>query len=179
MVAPLRLEKGVVETSELVARAKTGDADAFGDLYVQHASLVRSVLLAHAEPQDVSDLAHDTFLLAIQRISDLRDANAFPAWLASIARNVARSHHRSSRDASPLNEDIPAPFDSSDSAIECARVLGILKTLPENMREPLLLRLVEGLSGEEIAESLGISHASVRVNLHRGLKMLREKLEAK
>lgn len=176
MVVPLRSEESFLDTAPLVMHAKSGDADAFGVLYLRHAPLVRSVLLSYAAPDDVPDLAQDTFLLALKQIKDLRDPTAFTAWLASIARNVARAHHRSARHAEPLNHNIPAPLDSVDPGIECARVLSVLQTLPENLREPLLLRLLEGKSGEEIARDLGISHASVRVNLHRGLKMLREKL---
>ncbi len=177
MVATSRAEKTILDTAELVARAKSGDTDAFGVLYLRHAPLVRSVLLAHAQPDDVADLAQDTFLTALKRIGDVRDPSAFTGWLASIARNIARAHHRSARVAEPLNDDIPAPVDSTESAVECSRVLKAMKTLPENLREPLLMRLVEGMSGEEIAASLGISHGSVRVNLHRGLRMLRQKLE--
>jgi RNA polymerase sigma-70 factor (ECF subfamily) len=55
-------------------------------------------------------------------------------------------------------------------------VLAAVRTLPEAYRETLMLRLVEGLSGPEIAEKTGMTSASVRVNLHRGMKQLREKL---
>ena len=56
--------------------------------------------------------------------------------------------------------------------------LDAVKSLPEAYRETLVLRLVEGLSGPEIAERTGLTPASVRVNLHRGMKLLREKLGA-
>jgi RNA polymerase sigma-70 factor (ECF subfamily) len=55
-------------------------------------------------------------------------------------------------------------------------VLATIRTLPEAYREPLLLRLVEGMSGSEIAERTGLTHGSVRVNLHRGMTLLRQKL---
>ena len=54
--------------------------------------------------------------------------------------------------------------------------LAVLRTLPETYREPLMLRLVEGMTGPEIALRMGLTHGSVRVNLHRGMQMLREKL---
>ena len=56
-------------------------------------------------------------------------------------------------------------------------MLGIIRSLPEAYRETLVLRLVEGMTGPEIAERTGLTPASVRVNLHRGMKMLREQLE--
>jgi RNA polymerase sigma-70 factor (ECF subfamily) len=54
--------------------------------------------------------------------------------------------------------------------------LAVIRTLPEAYRETLILRLVEGFTGPEIAERTGLTPGSVRVNLHRGMQMLREKL---
>src|SRR5215213_11609638 len=117
MVAPLRAEKIVVDAATLVGLAKDGDSNAFGELYVRHAPLVRALLLAHAPPDDVPDLAHDTFLIAMKRISDVRNLDAFGPWIASIARNVARAHHRASRETEQLTDDIPGPAVGTDSAI--------------------------------------------------------------
>ena len=55
-------------------------------------------------------------------------------------------------------------------------MLTAIRTLPDAYREPLILRLVEGMTGPEIAARTGLTPASVRVNLHRGLKQLRERL---
>ena len=62
-------------------------------------------------------------------------------------------------------------------ASESLAVLDAIRKLPEAYRDTLVLRLVEGMSGNEIAERTGLTPASVRVNLHRGMKLLREKLE--
>jgi RNA polymerase sigma-70 factor (ECF subfamily) len=55
-------------------------------------------------------------------------------------------------------------------------VLDVIRTLSDSYRETLVLRLVEGLSGPEIARRTGLTEGSVRVNLHRGMRLLREKL---
>jgi RNA polymerase sigma-70 factor (ECF subfamily) len=55
-------------------------------------------------------------------------------------------------------------------------ILAVVRALPEPYREPLILRLVEGMTGPEIARHTGLTHGSVRVNLCRGMQMLREKL---
>jgi RNA polymerase sigma-70 factor (ECF subfamily) len=57
-----------------------------------------------------------------------------------------------------------------------AEILELIRSLPEAYRETLVLRLVEGMTGPEIAARTGLTAASVRVNLHRGMKQLREKL---
>ena len=59
---------------------------------------------------------------------------------------------------------------------ETLMVLDAIRQLPDAYRDTLLMRLVEGMSGQEIAERTGLSPGSVRVNLHRGMKLLREKL---
>ena len=60
---------------------------------------------------------------------------------------------------------------------EAIAVLDTIRALPEAYRETLILRLVEGMTGPEISERTGLTPESVRVNLHRGMKMLRERLE--
>ena len=76
-----------------------------------------------------------------------------------------------------LPESLPAR-DGSEEA-EARAALEAIRSLPEAYRETLILRLVEGMTGVEIAERTGLTHGSVRVNLHRGLKVLRERLEGK
>jgi RNA polymerase sigma-70 factor, ECF subfamily len=61
--------------------------------------------------------------------------------------------------------------------VEARAILDVIRSLPEAYREPLVLRLVEGMSGQEISERTGLTPASVRVNLHRGMKLLRARLE--
>ena len=65
---------------------------------------------------------------------------------------------------------------TTQSPVEAIAVLDAVRGLPEAYRDTLILRLVEGMSGAEIAERTGLTPASVRVNLHRGMKLLREKL---
>jgi RNA polymerase sigma-70 factor (ECF subfamily) len=122
---------------------------------------------------EVDDLVQDVFLVAFKRIHTLREAGAFGGWLAMIARNRAVDFHRRRRETEELPEDL-AQKSSVDP--EAAEALTLIRTLPEAYRETLVLRLVEGMTGPEIAERTGLTPASVRVNLHRGMKMLREKL---
>jgi RNA polymerase sigma-70 factor (ECF subfamily) len=90
-----------------------------------------------------------------------------------IALNRAVDFHRRKRETEELPENL-AQRSSVDP--EAAEALNFIRTLPEAYRETLVLRLVEGMTGPEIAERTGLTPASVRVNLHRGMKLLREKL---
>lgn len=163
------------DTATLVVRARQGDRDAFSLLYQLHVRMVHGILLARIPRADVDDLLQDAFLTAMHRLETLREPAAFGAWLAQIARNRAIDHLRKRpRQTAALVEDPAAPDGDTSAALA---VLSEIKALPEAYRETLVLRLVEGLTGPEIAERTGLTHPSVRVNLHRGMKMLRARLE--
>ena len=164
-----------VEDARLVRAARDGDEGAFGRLYERYARVIHGVLLARAPRADVEDLVQDVFLSAWRRLETLRDPSAFGGWLAMIARNRATDFHRRSVDSVELPEDLTAA-ETTSSRSEALRVLQIIQGLPDAYRETLVLRLVEGMTGPEIATRTGLTPASVRVNLHRGMRMLRESL---
>jgi len=137
--------------------------------------MVHGVLLARVPRADVDDLAQDVFLSAWRRIESLRDPAFFPGWLASIARNHATDYMRG-RPAEPveLPHDLAAAGGHDHHLARGA--LDAVRALPEAYRETLVLRLVEGMTGPEIAARTGLTEGSVRVNLHRGMKLLRARL---
>lgn len=157
----------------LVRAARAGDRDAFEDLYRRYHRLVHGVLLARLPRADAEDLAQEVFLSAWLRLADLRNDEGFGGWLSAIARNRAASHSRSRPRETPLPEDLPGGPRADESP---EAVLSVIRRLPEAYREPLILRLVEGMSGPEIARETGLTEGSVRVNLHRGFAKLRELL---
>ena len=157
----------------MVQAVLAGDRDAYGSLYRSYAPMVHGILLARMPRSEVEDMVQEIFLHALKKLHTLRDANAFGPWVAMIARNRAMDFHRSSRETTELDEDL----GSTDSDQSRAReVLAIIATLPEAYRETLVLRLIEGMTGPEIAARTGLTSPSVRVNLHRGMKLLRQKL---
>lgn len=117
----------------------------------------------------------DVFVAALERMDTLRDGEAVGAWLAAIARNRVTDFLRSR----PTLVELPAELQAREDPrrAEVAEVLRAIRSLPEAFREPLVLRLVEGMTGEEIAERCGFTYDSIRVNLHRGMQKLREALK--
>ena len=160
----------------LVRRALEGDRDGFGQLYSLYGPLVHGILLARVPRSEVDDLVQDIFLHAFKKLNTLRDWASFGPWIAMIARNRAIDFHRRSRDTVEVTDDIRGTDESSSRATE---ILEVVKALPDAYRETLVLRLVEGMTGPEIATRTGLTPASVRVNLHRGMKLLKEKLGLK
>lgn len=157
----------------LVTAALEGDRDGFGQLYARFAPLVHGILLARVPRAEVDDLVQDIFLHAFRKLHTLRDRAAFGPWVAMIARNRAVDFHRRSRDTVEITDEVRGS-DTSDSRAN--EILELIRNLPDAYRETLVLRLVEGMTGPEIAARTGLTPASVRVNLHRGMKLLRQKL---
>ena len=162
----------------LVRAVQGGERDAFAALYDRFARTVHGIVVAHGPWQQAEDLTQEVFVRVYERLGELRDPGAFPAFVCAAARNAATSALR--RRAPRGGGDVPdVPSPHADPAVQAAdrdaaaAVLDRIRALPEAYRETLTLRLVEGLGGEEIALRTGMTHGSVRVNLTRGMAMLR------
>jgi RNA polymerase sigma-70 factor (ECF subfamily) len=177
---PVEEPAPATDAAALVEAARGGDRAAFGELYQRYARMVHGILIARVPRVDVDDLVQDVFLHAMRQLAALRDAAAFGGWLAVIARNRGNDHLRQTRATEPLDEAATATAAGDGTAsLEAQAVLRALRTLPEAYRETLALRLIEGMTGPEIAAATGLTPASVRVNLHRGMKQLRDRLEGR
>jgi RNA polymerase sigma-70 factor (ECF subfamily) len=159
----------------LVRAARAGDEASFAALYDRYVRLVHGLLLARVPYADADDLVQEVFITAWRRLDSLRDGAAFGGWVASIARNRATDHHRRDAGTVELPDDLVAP-GSTSAPSEALAALDAIRALPEAYRETLMLRLVEGMTGPEIAERTGLTPGSVRVNLHRGMRLLRARL---
>jgi RNA polymerase sigma-70 factor (ECF subfamily) len=157
-----------------VRDAQRGDRAAFADLYQRFARMVHGIVLARTVRTEVDDVVQDVFVTALERLADLREPAAFGGWLATIARHRATDYRRRTPITESLVDDVAAPRDPDN--LQARVILDAVRALPDAYRETLILRLVEGMTGAEIADRTGLTAASVRVNLHRGMKLLREKL---
>ncbi len=158
----------------LVEAARRGDSEAFARLYRAFAPAVHAVVLTKVPSEHAPDLVHDAFEKAFKELCNLKEPTAFPSWLNTIARNRAIDFVRRERPAEPLREDhLVAP---SSSPTIGAELLSLVRSLPETYCETLLMRFAEDMTGPEIAARTGMTPGSVRVNLSRGMKLLRAKL---
>ena len=164
-----------------VVAAQAGDRHAFAALHRDFGAMVHGLLLARVDPSTADDLTQEVFLSAWQRLDRLHEPLAWPSWLATIARNRALDHVRADRRADRRPGTLPPELATAapDPATrtEAEQLLAHIRELPDALVEPLILRLVEGLSGPEIAERTGLSPGYVRVNLHRGMAALRARLD--
>jgi RNA polymerase sigma-70 factor (ECF subfamily) len=163
--------------AELIAAARAGDRDAFGHLYARYARMVHGIALTRLGSQDADDVVQEVFVRAMEQLRTLRDLHAFGGWLAAIARHVIVDTVRLTRRSVEMGQE-PRMRETQHDELEARRAMAAIRALPEAYRDTVMLRLVEGMTGPEIAERTGLTAGSVRVNLHRGLKMLRERLES-
>jgi RNA polymerase sigma-70 factor (ECF subfamily) len=161
----------------LIRASRGGDRSAFGRLYTRYRRMIHAIILARVPHEEADDLVQEVFLAAMRELHGLRDERAFGGWLATIARNRAYGWHRRAVEVVEL-EDQPVRENQQDEQ-EARRALEAIRALPEAYRETLMMRLVEGMTGPEIAARSGLTPGSVRVNLHRGMQLLRESLEGR
>jgi RNA polymerase sigma-70 factor (ECF subfamily) len=181
-MAVLSIIEPKLREATLVQAAQDGDRVAFGTLYEEYGRLVHGVLLAHVGYQDAEDLMQDVFMKALKQLPKLREPAAFPGWLIAIARRTATDYLRNSKRTVALAPGLEA---GREAALEkgvapegaAFAILALIQRLPESYRETLVFRLVEGMTGPEIAARTGLTADSVRVNLCRGMKLLRDQLE--
>ena len=165
---------------ELLERAKAGDLNAFGELVRAFERRIRAVLFRLLDDaRDVDEAVQDTFVQAWRSLDRFRGDAAPYTWLYRIAVNEALMRRR--RKAIPTTELQEASVAGGEDAFAAADMRDFLierlRALPDDYRAAVVLRDVEGLSNEEVAETLGISVAAAKSRIHRGRMQLREELE--
>ena len=162
--------------ARLVERICAGEKDAFDELYKNLSPMVHGIILARVPRDEVDDIVQDVFISAYNNLHKLRDKKAVNSWVARIARNRAVEFYRRRK----LYDELPENLSHKESAkAEASEILDVIREMPEAYKDNLIMRLVEGMTGPEIAEKTGLSHSSVRVNLHRGMRILRGRLGIK
>ena len=185
------------DDAPLVQQAQSGDFSAFSTLVEKYSPRVYTLALRIVRrPEDASEVVQDTFLSAIEHITDFRSESRFDTWLMRIAANHAlkllRKRKRitlhSFQNPGPEDSyselphpDFIAPWTETPESIadrrETQELLDrAIDQLDEKYRVVFLLRDVEGLSIRETAETLGLSESNVKVRLLRARLMLREQL---
>jgi RNA polymerase sigma-70 factor (ECF subfamily) len=176
--------------SALVLEAQRGDRGAFEEVVRRTSRLLFSRLyLETGDPHLAEDLLQDTYLQAYRSLGTLSEPGNLRAWLLAIARNVtadaARRQTRQKRAAPPragpetlaaVPGPGPTPGEEAERAELRKRVVSVLRSLPEEYHLPLALRYIAGADHETIRTQLGLTNGSLRGLLHRGLKMLRDRL---
>lgn len=167
----------------LVARARDGDLDAFAELVRRHESRVRGVLVRLLDDdRDVEEAVQDTFVQAWRHLDRFRGEAQLFTWLYRIATNEAYMRRRRKRpQTTELDEETVGGPAGPEAAAETSDVreflLARIRELPFEYRAPLVLRDVEGLSNQEVADVLDISLPAAKSRIHRARMQIRAALE--
>jgi len=149
-------------------------------LWDRYAPTVHATLSNMVSPAEADDLMQDVAVVALDSIQSLRQPASFAGWLCVIARNTARDalRRRSQQVRVEIDEiEHPTTAGTASSLTDADEILHQIRRLPECYRKPLVLRLILQMSGAEIASQTGLTPGSVRVNLHRGMQLLRRRLQ--
>ena len=163
------------EEAALVAACRRGDEEAFARLVRRHEKRVfRLAGRFFRQPEDVEEVAQQTFLTIWQKLDTYRAKAPFEHWLTRVCLNCCYERLRKKQPSvEPLHENHAASPSEPTARLEVER---LLRTLPATDRFVLLLMRGEGWSVAEIAERLGWSRANVKVRAHRARKRLRQLL---
>ena len=181
-----------MDEATLIAAARSGDGDAFTELYQKHIGYVTSVGRATLRKSDVDDMCQDTFLVAFTKLHAFQGNSLFRTWVGHIALNLCLMTLQRARQASNGESHLvqidPAVlasdalegcfFACADKNLEgvAARLdlPRLLRVLKPDQRRVLEMAYLEGIPDQEIAKTLGLSHACVKSKIYHAKQRVRQ-----
>lgn len=167
-----------IEEKILLIRIRSGKAELFLNVYNNYSkSIYRYINFKIGHKETVEDINSEVFAKALEYILDkdrpiIRNLRPF---LYQLARAAVADHYRAKTNNLELGEDI-CDAKSADSPIETSMLEKSLNSLPDEQREAIMLKHVEGLSASEIGSIMDRSEGAIRVLIHRGMEKIREEV---
>ena len=169
------------DLESLILGAKDGDEQSMNRLVTIHKALVFTIILRMTNDYDASqDLTQETFIKVFMNIRKVKSVEHLRPWMCAIARNVVRDYFRKVKRSSTISlESIKDFHGQSDTAQVRRRMIiqNALAQLTEKDRMMLTLAYYQGMSHNEIAETMKMKASNIKIGIHRARKRLRKKLE--
>jgi RNA polymerase sigma-70 factor, ECF subfamily len=169
---------------ELVARWKAGDQRAATRLVERHADAVARFVASLGARHVSEDVVQDTFVRAFASIDGFRGESSLRTWLFTIARRLVLDQRRADRrrgeQVEVRDDDVRTAFDSLDALVADEterRMRKAVAGLTPTQREVFVLRVSEGMSYKEIADSVGTTEGAARVHYHNAMRAIKEFLD--
>jgi RNA polymerase sigma-70 factor, ECF subfamily len=183
--SPSTIAEDKAATLDYIRRAQSGDVDAFEQLYREHSPRIYALCLRlkAGDKSDATELLQDVFVKAWRRLDVFRGDCAFASWLHRLAVNTmlesARSDGRRIARVLPMEDTSRLAGAARSSGIELKMDMeNAIASLPRGARLAFVLHDVEGYQHQEIAEQLGVTVGTIKAQLHRARRLLRERLES-
>lgn len=177
----------ILSDEQVLSLASQGDREAFGQLYERYVGRIYNYIYYRTGSSfDAEDLTERVFFRALRHIRNYTDRGLpFSAWLYRIAHNLVANWHRdnSRRKEVPLDDGLMSPYHGELPETELLhseereRLLSVIRCLPADRQQLLILKFVEHMSNAEIAEIMGRTEGAVKSLYHRTLLSLRDDLE--
>jgi len=177
-------DQELLSESELIALASDGDADAFGALYEKYIDQIYNyIYFRTSNVKDAEDICSRVFIRALHHIERYEDRGyPFSAWLYRIAHNLVVNWYRDRErsDEISLGDQYPPPTmdgnveDRIEKENETEELLSVIHKLPEDRKELLILKHVEGLTNTEIGQIMDRTEGAIKALYHRTLESLRD-----
>ncbi len=168
-------------TEQVVSAAQQGDPDAITTLVCDsHAHVQRFARTLCSTPEDAEDAAQEALIVLYRKIGSLRATAALGSWMFQIVRNecIRRSRITLHKPTSAVTVE-PSAEDAALVRLEIERIVESIAELPAEQRAVLVLRDIQGLSGSDTAQALGLSRTAMKSRLHRGRKILHSQLSTR
>ncbi len=173
------------EEYAVIRKVLAGDRDRYAVLVDRYKDMAYNIAFRMLGDADAAkDMAQEGFIAAYNGLGEFQFNSRFSSWLYRIVVNKCRDHFRAGRETVPVDElcdSLAGPDPSPEKAASCRQtgdaVQQALDGLPPDYREVIVLKHIEGLDYQEIAEILGVSIGALKVRAHRGREMLRKLLE--
>lgn len=169
---------------DLIARWKAGEQRAATLLVERHAHAVARFAASIGARDDVEEVVQDTFVRAFASIDGFRGDSSLRTWLFTIARRLLLDRRRSARRRGEQVEvqesDAATEYDSLDGVVADEtqrRLQAALGKLSPTQREVFVLRVSEGMSYAEIADTVGTTEGAARVHYHNAMRTIKELLD--
>ena len=188
----MSLDWTALSDGELAALSLVGREAAFAEIMRRHSQVVFRLARGYVgDPDEALDLVQDTFVAAHQALRRYDQARPMRTWLSAIALNKCRDWGRKrvvrrflsfaaplDREAEAVPDTAPGIDQQAADRAQLERVARLIADMPVNLKEPLILRTIEGLSQAETAVLLGISEKAVETRLYRARARLAENMAA-
>ena len=173
-------------TLECIRRAQAGDVAAFETLYREHSPRIFAlcIRLKGGDRSEATELMQDVFVRVWRRLSTFRGDSAFSSWLHRLAVNTmlenARSEKRRVARVLSMEDTAALPGAARSSGVDLkVEMEEAVASLPKGARIAFVLHDVEGYQHQEIAAQLSVSIGTVKAQLHRARRLLRDRLEGR